>query len=65
LDVEDAVRLTPFKSETPKSAEKTSFRAGSDYYRHPKHIKFLILLQQKSKLLTAKNNFVSIKKEII
>ena len=33
--IEGADRLMPFKSETPKSAEKTSFRAGSDDYRHP------------------------------
>jgi hypothetical protein len=29
LDVEDADRLTPFKAETPKSAEKAHFRANS------------------------------------
>ena len=34
LDVEDADRLSPFKSETPKSRKKSRFWAGSDYTRH-------------------------------
>ncbi|MBQ6872793.1 MAG: hypothetical protein IJO24_00630, partial [Clostridia bacterium] len=36
LDVEDADRLSPFKSETPKSRKNSRFWAGSDYTRHPK-----------------------------
>ena len=36
LDVEGADRLSPFKSETPKSRENSRFWAGSDYTRHPK-----------------------------
>ena len=35
LDVEDADRLPPFKSETPKSRKNSRFWAGSDYTRHP------------------------------
>jgi len=34
LDVEDADRLSPFKSETPKSRKNSRFWAGSDYTRH-------------------------------
>ena len=34
--VEVAGRLTPFNAETPKSGEKTRFRAGSDYSIHLK-----------------------------
>ena len=36
LDIEGADRLTPFKTEMPKSRENTRFWAGSDYTRHPK-----------------------------
>ena len=36
LDVEEADRLSPFKSETPKSRENSRFWASSDYTRHPK-----------------------------
>jgi len=36
LDVEDADRLSPFKSETPKSRKNSRFWAGSDYTRHPR-----------------------------
>ena len=35
LCVEDADRLPPFKSETPKSRENSRFWAGSDYTLHP------------------------------
>ncbi|MBQ6872944.1 MAG: hypothetical protein IJO24_01415, partial [Clostridia bacterium] len=35
LDVEDADRLSPFKSETPKSRKNSRFLGGSDYTRHP------------------------------
>ena len=33
---EGAVRLTPFKPETPKRLEKDSFWAGSDLYCFPR-----------------------------
>jgi len=36
LDIEGADRLTPFKTEMPKSCENSRFWAGSDYTRHPK-----------------------------
>ena len=36
LCVEDADRLPPFKSETPKNRENSRFWAGSDYTLHPK-----------------------------
>ena len=39
LDVEDADRLAPFKSETPKSRENSRFLAGLDYTRHPSLLK--------------------------
>ena len=35
LCVEDADRLPPFKSETPKSRENSRFWAGLDYTLHP------------------------------
>ncbi|MBR3816977.1 MAG: hypothetical protein IKJ27_09655, partial [Clostridia bacterium] len=35
LDIEGADRLTPFKTEMPKSRENTRFWADSDYTRHP------------------------------
>ncbi|MBR6567187.1 MAG: hypothetical protein IKK60_00880, partial [Clostridia bacterium] len=35
LDIEGADRLTPFKTEMPKSCENSRFWAGSDYTRHP------------------------------
>ena len=31
----EADRLSPFKSETPKSRENSRFWASSDYTRHP------------------------------
>ena len=34
--VEGEDRLTPFKTETPKSLENNSFQAGSDNSFHPK-----------------------------
>ncbi len=40
LCVEDADRLPPFKSETPKSRENSRFWAGSDYTLHPKDFIF-------------------------
>jgi len=36
LDIEGADRLTPFKTEMPKSCENSRFWADSDYTRHPK-----------------------------
>ena len=43
LVVEVAGRLTPFNAETPKSDEKTRFRAGSDYSIHLSFVVSLIL----------------------
>ncbi|MBE6786580.1 MAG: hypothetical protein E7538_10190 [Ruminococcaceae bacterium] len=35
MDIEGVDRLTPFKTEMPKSRENSRFWAGSDYTRHP------------------------------
>ena len=50
LDIEGADRLTPFKTEMPKSRENTRFWAGSDYTRHPKVIPARVYVLLKVKL---------------
>ena len=51
LDVEEADRLSPFKSETPKSRENSRFWASSDYTRHPTGNKGKGVLYVRSNLL--------------